>query len=50
MSPLLFYLLLSPLLFCPLLCSLGAACFYHVPPYFIPVWKLIRPLLDEASL
>jgi len=29
---------------------LGAACFYHVPPYFIPVWKLIRPLLDEEIM
>jgi hypothetical protein len=32
------------------LTSLGAACFYHVPPYFVPVWKLIRPLLDEVNL
>ena len=27
---------------------LGAACFFRVPGYFIPVWNLIRPLLDEA--
>ena len=29
---------------------LGAACFYKVPAYFHPVWKLIKPLLDEEIM
>ena len=28
---------------------LGAACFYKVPAYFHPVWKLIKPLLDVLA-
>lgn len=29
---------------------LGAACFYGVPPYFIPIWNIIKPLLDEEIM
>ena len=29
---------------------LGAACFYRVPPYFIPIWNIIKPLLDEEIM
>ena len=28
---------------------LGAAAFINVPPYFLPVWKLISPLASEHT-